>query len=312
MLPEAPTLSKITGSSDASLRPIEAGPTSLGTFLIKAARPGFWITSAWFFLLPLAGRDDLLLTAQFWLGLAYVTFPLGLFIYGWNDCADADTDKLNPRKGTFLFGARGNAEQLRQLPVWIAIVQLPFALVFIREFGWARTAFFFAALASTTALYNGPRGGTKSRPWLDLLNQAGYLLVFLLSSWINHVPQLPWYTWLFGAMFAMHSHLFGQIMDLEPDLQAGRRTTAIVLGRFRAKWLLATILVAEAVLILFTAHDFWISIALVGGAIAFAIDACWMWKAQPYAAREARLFFLAWNAAALLSAPWVWKMATLV
>ena len=47
-------------------------------------------------------------SAGFWLGLLYVTFPLGLIIYGWNDIADADIDSFNPRKGTFLFGARGS------------------------------------------------------------------------------------------------------------------------------------------------------------------------------------------------------------
>src|SRR3989454_12143559 len=70
------------------------------------------------------------------------------------------------------------------------------------------------------------------------LFRSGYLLVFVLASWLNHVSQVPWFTFLFGAMFAMHSHLFGEIMDLEPDRRAGRRTLAGVLGARPAKWLL--------------------------------------------------------------------------
>jgi 4-hydroxybenzoate polyprenyltransferase len=85
------------------------------------------------------------------------------------------------------------------------------------------------------ALYNWPRFSFKTRPPLEILNQAGYLFVFLLSSWMNHVPLLPWATMLFGALFAMHSLVFGQVMDLEPDRAAGRRTTATVVGRVPAK-----------------------------------------------------------------------------
>ena len=56
-------------------------------FVIKAARPGFWLTSIWFYLVPVGGRN-VFDRAEFWLGLLYVTFPLGLLIYGWNDVVD--------------------------------------------------------------------------------------------------------------------------------------------------------------------------------------------------------------------------------
>src|SRR2546422_9377033 len=84
-------------------------------FLVKAARPGFWLTSIWFYLVPVGGRQ-VLDQAEFWLGLVYVSFPLGLLIYGWNDVVDFDVDRFNPRKGTYLFGARGTPERLARLP----------------------------------------------------------------------------------------------------------------------------------------------------------------------------------------------------
>src|SRR5947208_14044999 len=37
-------------------------------FLVKAARPGFWLTSIWFYLVPVGGRQ-VLDQAEFWLGL---------------------------------------------------------------------------------------------------------------------------------------------------------------------------------------------------------------------------------------------------
>jgi len=58
--------------------------------LIKVARPGFWPTHLWFFLLPL-GQREMFGRPGFWLGCAYVCFPLGLLLYGWNDLFDAET-----------------------------------------------------------------------------------------------------------------------------------------------------------------------------------------------------------------------------
>ena len=66
--------------------------------LIKVARPGFWPTHLWFFLLPL-GQREMFGRPGFWLGCAYVCFPLGLLLYGWNDLFDAETDRRNQRKG---------------------------------------------------------------------------------------------------------------------------------------------------------------------------------------------------------------------
>src|SRR5260370_7552083 len=86
-------------------------------------------------MLPLGGRN-LFSSVPFWLGLAYVTFPMGLLLYGWNDYVDFDVDRVNPRKGPFLFGARGTIEQLRRLPFRIALVQPPFLLAFAYFRGW--------------------------------------------------------------------------------------------------------------------------------------------------------------------------------
>ncbi len=121
-------------------------------FLVKAARPGFWLTSIWFYLVPVGGRQ-VLDQAEFWLGLVYVSFPLGLLIYGWNDVVDFDVDRFNPRKGTYLFGARGTPERLARLPWRMALVQVPFAILFTLLLGPKALAW-FAALIVATAVYN--------------------------------------------------------------------------------------------------------------------------------------------------------------
>lgn len=279
-------------------------------FIIKASRPGLWLTAAWFYLLPL-GRRDVFHSPAFWLGLIYVTLPLGLIIYGWNDIADAEIDSFNPRKGTFLFGARGSQEQLRRLPLQIAVVQAAFALAFFYLDG-SRILLWFVGLVLFTAIYNFPRYGLKSHPPFDILNQAGYLLVFVLSSWLNCTPQLRWPAMLFGALFAMHSHVFGEVMDFVPDRESGRRTTATVIGVVPSKLLICGMLLSESILIWKCFADPWISSALLFGVIWFLADALVIWRDRPYSLSQMRVFMLGWNAIALISVPWVWSTGRFV
>lgn len=263
----------------------------------------------WFYLLPL-GRQHVFGQWTFWLGLIYVTFPLGLLIYGWNDYVDTETDRLNPRKGTFLFGARPDDAQLSALPWQMILVELPFAVAFVSLLG-AKAVAWLAAMLFATMIYNWPPPGLKGRPPFELLNQAGYLLVFVLSSWLNGVPQLPWQTFLFGTLFAMHSHLFGQIMDVEPDRFSGRRTTAVHVGVVRAKALVCLLLASESALVYLGFHDVFIAAFFALSTVWFALDATVIWRGRMYRPAEMRFFLLGWNAVAVVSMAWVWLTATL-
>jgi 4-hydroxybenzoate polyprenyltransferase len=163
-----------------------------------------------------------------------------------------------------------------------------------------------------TAFYNHfPPAGLKGRPPFELVNQLGYLLVFVGSSWINHVPQLPWVTFAFGALFAMHSHLFGEIMDVAPDIAAGRRTTATVIGIRRSKFLLAGFLSVEAALVFWFFKNVFIGTGLALAAIGFVIDAVALWRDRAYSTPLMRFFFIAWNVIALASMVWIWRTAAL-
>jgi len=84
---------------------------SYPVFLLQVSRPGLWSTTALFYLMPL-GHADIFHSGKLWLGLFFVLFPLGFLLYGVNDIVDAETDSLNPRKGSFMFGSRGAREQL--------------------------------------------------------------------------------------------------------------------------------------------------------------------------------------------------------
>jgi len=279
-------------------------------FLLQASRPGLWLTAMAFYMLPLAQRN-VFHSVGFWLGALYVSFPMGLLLYGWNDMVDYDADRHNPRKGTFLFGARGTLEQLRGLPLRIALVQVPF-VVACSFLAGPKMLVCFGGMIAAAALYNWPRFGFKARPPLEILNQAGFLFVFLLSSWMNDVPLLPWAAMVFGALFAMHSHVFGEVMDLEPDRAAGRRTTAGVIGRVPAKLLMALLMLFEAGLVVRFFGAKGLAGFLLVSAAWFTLDATALWRSRPYSNREMRFFMLAWNAIALASMPWMWSQASLL
>jgi 4-hydroxybenzoate polyprenyltransferase len=137
------------------------------------------------------------------------------------------------------------------------------------------------------------------------------LLVFVLSSWLNHAPQLPWQTFLFGALFAMHSHVFGEVMDIEPDRLSGRQTTATVVGRVPAKFLITAFLAIETLLVWFYFRDWIVAGFLALGAVWFVLDATLLWKDRKYLPKEMRLFLWGWNLASALGILWNWAQSPL-
>jgi 4-hydroxybenzoate polyprenyltransferase len=242
--------------------------------------------------------------------LAYVLIPMGFVLYGVNDIFDVEADRLNPRKGTFLFGSLGRREQLAALRWQIVALQIPFLMAFLVWIG-AQALLWFGMLLVAVSLYNVPRIGFKTRPPFDVLMQASYLLVFVLSSWVNGVPQLPWQTFAFGALFAMHSHLFGEVMDIVPDREAGRTTTAVQIGAVRTKLLMAVFLSVEVALITRYFHNRVIGSFLAAGALWFVADALWLWRNKPYSRKVMTLFMWMWNAAAVLLIVWDYMQGTL-
>jgi len=269
--------------------------------VVKVARPGFWPTQLWFFVLPMAGVD-LLGSAAFWVGATYVCFPLGLLLYGWNDLGDEKTDRLNPRKDSWLFGGRPDADLRARLPWIIAAVQIPFLVAFVILAGW-KMLLWFAAVLLVNWSYN--QWGWKGLPGLDVLNQVGYLLIFVLAVWICDLDAMHQPVLVFSALFAMQSHLFGQLMDVEEDKLAGRRSTAVLLGVRNTKVLLALMMAVETVIAALFFRGGVVAIFMAAGTLFFATDA--FLGPQRYPVFFSKAFFVAWNVIVLASMHLVWK-----
>lgn len=269
--------------------------------VVKVARPGFWPTHLWFYLLPFGARDMFALPS-FWLGCVYVCFPLGLLLYGWNDLGDVESDRNNERKDSWLFGAKPDEPIRRMLPMWITGVQIPFVIL-LGWLGGAPMIAWFAAVVLVNFTYNTLN--FKSIAGLDLLNQVGYLLIFVLASWLCDVPQLSVPAMCFSALFAMQSHLFGQLMDVDVDRMAGRRSTAVLLGVTASKCLLVAIMSAEAAIAATYFRSQIVAWFMAAGALFFANDT--LFGPARYPVWFTKAFFLGWNVLVIVTMHWVWR-----
>lgn len=262
-------------------------------FWLKTTRPGLFFQWLWLYLLPVAGQD-VWGSPVFWGGLIFATFPLSLLVYGWNDLADAELDRHNPRKDSFLFGARGSRAERRTLPVAITLFNLPFFAWMVYRSG-VEMLLVLLGIVAVNAAYNHPRWGLRGKPPFELANELGVLLLVDLSVLLNGVPQLPWQTYLYLYLFTVHAHLVGEVMDLEPDRQGGRRTTALALGRQGTKALIVALVATECALLLFVFGDPVLAGILGASLVWLLADFFVIFRDRSYTVPEMRLFGIAMN-----------------
>ncbi len=280
------------------------------SFLLKTSRPGLWFPTLWLYFVPL-GRQAPLNEWSFWWGLWFVTFPLNFVIYGWNDIVDAETDAANPRKDSYLFGARPDEAQRARLPKLILAVTVLGSTPLIVRAGWP-LLLVVALIGLFNWLYNNAGGGLRQRPPWELLAQVGYLLVVPLSAMTNEAPLPGLSVWVYLSLFAVQSHLIGEVMDVVPDANAGRSTTATVIGVHRTKLLIIGIVLAELGVVWFWIDDLPLSGMLVFALAWLLLDVTWLFRNRGYSLRQMRLAGVGSNVMALLSAAYVWYSGCLV
>jgi len=84
-------------------------------------------------------------------------------------------------------------------------------------------------------------------------------------------------------------------VDIEPDRLSGRKTTATVIGRVPAKFLIAAFLAVEALLVRYYFRDWIVMGSLALGAVWFVLDAPLVWKDRKYLPKQMRLFLWGWT-----------------
>lgn len=279
-------------------------------FHLKTSRPGLWFPTIWLYVIPTSGLviwGDI----TFWVGLIYFTFPFNYLIYSWNDWADTKIDDLNPRKNTFLFGAVSN-HSLKKEIIWVNIVtQVPFLLFFTYHTGYYM-GWWLVTLVFLNYMYNDAKMRVSSRPPFELFVSLGYLLALVLSVRLNGNIVVPVTTYFYLMLFAIQSHLIGEVMDIAPDRAGGRKTIATVLGYRWSKLLLAIIVGVEAYILLQIANEFLLGVFLIFYAAYMVVDAFFIFKNKPYPLPLIKLFGICANIAALTTMVWLWITGSLM
>ncbi|NND77999.1 MAG: UbiA family prenyltransferase [Flavobacteriales bacterium] len=280
-------------------------------FFLQVSRPGLWFAALWLYLLPTSQIQSVWSNFEFWYGIFYVSFPLNFVVYGWNDIVDREIDKANKRKGNFWFGAKGMESQLSVL--WKPIVwsQILFFTPLVFMSNW-KVLLIFALFILVNALYNLPKNGLRSRPPLELIAQIGYLLIVPLSITLNETDPLPFLTYLYLFLFAMQSHLMGEVMDIEPDMQSGRKTTATQLGMSKTKVLIMAVVLSEIIIVGYYFKEFWFALFLSAALLWLILDLLVLFKTKMYTLAQMKLFAYASNGIAIASMIYVWWSGCLV
>ncbi len=279
-------------------------------FWFKVSRPGLWFPALWLYFLPLSGME-IWKESDFWIGLFFVTFPLNFIIYGWNDYVDYETDRHNPRKDSFLFGARGSQEELSTLPPLLIILQILAYGFFIFHMGM-EAFYLFTVLFLVLLAYNFPKKGFRNTPPLELFAQFGYLLIVPFSMLLNETPEVPKLTYFYLLLFAVQSQLIGEVMDIEPDRKANRHTTATRLGIKGTKALIISIVALEVFLLMYFYKDFIFGGMLAAGLVWLLADLFIIFKGKTYTLSEMKLFGFGSNIIALSSMAYVWWSGVLM
>ena len=271
---------------------------------LKVSRPGLWFPTIWIYLVPFNFEMEFWLEPIFWIGLIFVTFPLNYLVYGLNDLNDHKADLINDRKGNYLFGAKSTKDQLVKLPIKIVLVIIPFIIYFSVISGY-KMFLLLVCMIIINILYNFEPFRIKERPPFEICIQIGYVLTAFFSTLLNGIDALPWQTLIYLSIFAFQAHIAGEIMDIEPDLKSGKKTTATLIGRRNTKMLMVLLLVIEVLILIFWFNDFILAgfLGIFSGWLL--LDIFIFFKDKPYSISQMKLFGIAMNVSAILSMIWI-------
>ncbi|SDM60791.1 4-hydroxybenzoate polyprenyltransferase [Halogranum gelatinilyticum] len=213
-------------------------------YLLKLSRPRFWLYLAGPVVVGVAFAaetpSDLFAPVAVAL-FAYFLLPANVLLYGVNDVFDADVDEANPKKdekevrygGGLLVPAAVVASGLLGLATFA--ITPPVA--------WPWLAGFFVLGVQ----YSAPPLRFKTTPFLDSVSNGLYILPGVAAYAALAGTNPPLAAVAGGWLWTMGMHTFSAIPDIEPDREAGIRTTATYLGESRTYWYCAACWLAAAV-----------------------------------------------------------------
>lgn len=222
--------------------------TFLG-YLFWLSRPRFWLYLAGPVVLGVVYAASS--TTEFFTPLTVVLFlyfllPANVYLYGVNDIFDADIDEYNPKKSDDGREVRYSGDGTVTALVVVSGI-LGFGFV---PFVPAEAAVGMVGFLILGAAYSVPPLRLKTTPFLDSFSNGLYVMPAIVAYAALAESFPPLLAIAGGWAWTMAMHTFSAVPDIEPDRQAGIRTTATLLGQRSTLaycagfWLLATVLMA--------------------------------------------------------------------
>ncbi|MDS0475845.1 prenyltransferase [Natrinema sp. 1APR25-10V2] len=200
------------------------------SYLLTLSRPRFWLYLAGPVLVGVAyaaaSTAELVTPATVAL-FAYFLVPANVFLYGINDIYDREIDAENPKKDDREARYRGQ----RYVPAAVGL-SAALSLLFAPLLSTAALPW-LAAFLVLGAAYSAPPARFKTTPVLDSVSNGLYVTPGIAAYAAVATAQPPLLAITGGWLWAMGMHTFSAVPDIEPDREAGIRTTATVLGEGR-------------------------------------------------------------------------------
>ena len=202
--------------------------------VLRVSRPRFWAYEGATFALigamavsqPARAAFAFAHDWHFWLFALYFFIPANILIYGINDIFDYDTDKNNPKKGTY--EELVTPDRQRGLWYWIVLTNIPFlffvphTVPLMASFG----IFLFCA-----SFYSAWPIRAKARPVIDSLFSAGhYTATGVFGYYLAGGTHFPFLGVLAGVLWCVAMHAFSAVPDIAADTEAKLKTIAMLIG----------------------------------------------------------------------------------
>ncbi|WP_276272644.1 prenyltransferase [Haloarcula litorea] len=210
------------------LREVAPSEETRPGYLFWLSRPRFWLYQGGPVVVGVTYAADAVGELFSPLAVAlflYFTVPANVFLYGVNDVFDRDVDEHNPKKDE----GREVSYRGDSVVFWTIVGTGLLALAFV-PFLAPLGLLALGAWAFLAVEYSAPPLRFKTTPFLDSISNGLYILPGAVAYTAIEGVAPPIAAVVGAWLWTMGMHTFSAIPDIEPDREAGIRTTATVMG----------------------------------------------------------------------------------
>lgn len=197
----------------------------------KVSRFRFWIYTAGPYLVGYSmgvGTCLDFFNPEYFMYLIYFFFPANVFIYGFNDYWDQETDKYNPKKNQKEY--KVNEIERRNLLLLLYLTSGISLMLLLFQKNIAEQLVFLSFLL-LSYFYSAKPIRFKAVPFLDFASNVLYIMPAILGYHQVSGSFPPILLVFAGFAHTSAMHLFSAIPDVEYDKKAGIITTAVLLKK---------------------------------------------------------------------------------